>query len=275
MKIVSWNINGLNNILHKSKQGEKHATFIDDNSLMCLIRDHDPDVICLQEVRCGNAMDLIKNTSFQSNYPYVYINCAVKKGYSGTAVLSKIKPQHVYEDMHGVNEETQFNDEGRILRVVFNDVCIINVYTPNSKPTLERLKYRHEEWEPAFRDVVAWHQKQKKSVIVCGDLNVAHQEIDLHNPRVNRNSAGFTDVERLSFGLLMHNHGMVDVFRHLSPTTVKYTWWSNFHQSRDKNKGWRIDYFLVQRMMLGRVVACDILDTYRGSDHAPVILALA
>lgn len=274
MKIVSWNINGVKNILHKSKHGEKHSSITGQNSLMMMIQEHDPDVVCLQEVRCGNAVELLKE-AFQHIYPYQYVNCANKKGYSGTAVLCKTQPLEVYEDMHAVYEDPRFNDEGRLLRIVFKDLCIINVYSPNSKPNLERLPFRYTEWEPNFRDVIAWHQKQHKNVVVCGDLNVAHQEIDLHNPRANHHNAGFTDQERLSFGLLLHNLNMVDIFRALYPNAIKYSWWSNFHQSRDKNKGWRIDYFLIQRVMLNKVQQCDILDDYRGSDHAPVLLDLA
>lgn len=273
MKLVSWNINGLNNILHKSKNGEKHTSLLENNSLMKLVSDESPDMIFLQEVRCNHAVDLLRS-KLQHVYPFIYVNCAVKKGYSGTAVLSKDEPLRVYEDMQEVHEG-KFNDEGRILRVVFKDFCVINVYTPNSKPGLERLAYRYTEWEPAFRDVVSWHQKNSKCVIVCGDLNVAHQEIDLHNPRSNKTSAGFTDQERLSFGLLLHNNMMIDMFRYLRPTETKYTWWSNFHQSRDKNKGWRIDYFLINRGSVSKVVNCDILSDYRGSDHAPVVMDLA
>lgn len=272
MKIVSWNINGLNNILSKSKDGQKNPKYIQNNVLVTIAQELTPDIICLQEVRCSTSADLLAQY-FKDTYPFIYINCAKnKKGYSGTAILSKIEPEHVYYDMDKVHKDDDLNDEGRIIRAQFKTFTLINVYTPNSKTNLERLEYRYLKWEPRFRDVIQYHKN--KDVIVCGDLNVAHNEIDLHSPNNNRHHAGYTDQERLSFGLLLHNLGMIDAFRYLRPSENKYSWWSNFHNSREKNKGWRIDYFIINRASIKYLNNCDIHTDYYGSDHAPVSLEI-
>jgi exodeoxyribonuclease-3 len=216
---------------------------------------------------------LIKH--FGTEYPYIYTNNPTeKKGYSGTAILSKVKPINVFYNMDGVHKDQDLNDEGRIIRAEFKDFTLINVYTPNSKPHLERLEYRHHKWEPCFRDTISSHSKANH-IIVCGDLNVAHEPIDLHSPRTNTHNAGYTEQERLSFGLLLHNLNLVDTFRHLHPNTVKYSWWSNFHNSRSKNKGWRIDYFLIDKWSINNISSADIFTDFYGSDHAPIVLALS
>lgn len=275
IRIISWNVNGIKNIHNKTKEGEKATCKLAtcDTSIGKLIEEHNPHILCLQEVRSKDAMSILK-TSWGHMFPYIYSNEAKTAGYSGTAILSKILPEKVQYDMSDVHEEDEaFYNEGRIIRLTFKEFCLINVYTPNSKPDLSRLEFRHSKWEPAFRDVVSYHQKQTKNkVIVCGDLNVAHNEIDLHSPRTNMNHAGFTSHERLSFGLLLHNCHMIDTFRYFRPNEVKYSWWSNFHQSRAKNKGWRIDYFVISAQMANKVQNVDILTEYKGSDHAPVIL---
>lgn len=272
IRIISWNVNGIKNIHNKTKDGEKKSLAPDQTSLGSLIHHENPDIICLQEVRSKDAMKIL-TTAWASLYPYIYSNEAETAGYSGTAVLSKIKPESVQYNMTDVHPDDQFTKEGRIIRVTYKMFTVINVYTPNSKPDLSRLQQRHSQWEPCFRDVVAYHQKKSKSkVILCGDLNVAHNEIDLHSPRTNTNHAGFTNQERLSFGLLLHNCQMTDTFRYLQPTEIKYSWWSNFHQSRSKNKGWRIDYFIISNLLTGRLRASDILTEYKGSDHAPIVL---
>jgi len=277
MKIISWNINGLNNILSKSKEGMKQAAHIEANSLQTLIADKQPDIICLQEVRCSTSLDFLKS-HFEASYPYIYINCAKnKKGYSGTAILSKVEPQDVYYDMEKVKTlsgelDEGLQDEGRVIRARFKDFTVINVYSPNSKPNLERLEFRCSTWEPALRNVIASHRNTP--VILCGDLNVAHTENDIHSPSSNHNHAGFTQQERLAFGLLLHNLHMIDTFRHLHPHISKYSWWSNFHNSRAKNKGWRIDYFVVSKTLQNRIRDADIFTEYYGSDHAPVYLEI-
>lgn len=270
-KIVSWNINGLNNILSKTKHGEKKTTHIPDNSLSTLISQHHPDIICLQEVRCQTSYDLLFK-HFGDKYPHIYINNPThKKGYSGTAVLSKIQPTYVSYDMEGVSDDQDLNDEGRIICVEFPDLFLINVYTPNSKPDLSRLEYRQKRWDSTFRKLVDKHSG-RKNLVICGDLNVAHQDRDLHSPRSNHNHAGFTDQERLSFSLLLHNERLSDAFRLCHPDTTKYSWWSNMGNARTNNKGWRIDYFLVNGKVAQTLVDSDILTTYHGSDHAPTII---
>lgn len=271
LKIISWNINGLNNILSKTKDGEKKGTHIHDNSLQTLILNEDPDIICLQEVRCQTPYDLLfKN--FGEKYPYIYINNPIhKKGYSGTAVLSKIEPIDVKYNMDGVSYDEDLNDEGRIIRVEFQNMVVITVYTPNSKPDLSRLEYRQKKWDATFRKLVDKHSSSK-NLIVCGDLNVAHNDRDIHNPRSNHNHAGFTEQERLSFSLLLHNERLSDAFRLCHPTTTKYSWWSNMGNARVSNKGWRIDYFLVNGRVAQTMVDSDILTEYYGSDHAPTSL---
>lgn len=270
MKMVSWNINGLNSALCYSKDGQKAKAHIEENTIKALIDEHDPDILCLQEVRCSIGTDLLTE-HFSHMYPYIYTNCSkTKKGYSGTAILSKTKPQHVYYDMEGVHEDDDLNDEGRIIRAQYRDFTLINVYTPNSQDKGRRLEYRTARWEPCFRDLVA-HHKRNRDVIVCGDLNVAHNEIDIHSPK-NEGHAGYTPQERLSFGLLLHNMNMVDTFRFMHPHKTKYSWWSNFNKARENNKGWRIDYFVVSRNLAPRLVDADILTDYKGSDHAPVYL---
>lgn len=270
-KIVSWNINGLNNILSKSKDGIKNKTHIDDNALALLIQEFQPDIVCLQEVRCQVSQKILEN-NFGNIYPYIYTNIAIsKKGYSGTAILSKVKPNKVLYNMDGVHNDEDLNDEGRIIRAEYPGFALINVYTPNSKPNLERLDFRYHKWESSFRDVVESHSNSKYT-IVCGDLNVAHTENDIHNAKANHYHAGFTQQERMSFSLLLHNLAMRDAFRVFQPTAVKYSWWSNFHNSRANNKGWRIDYFVVSKHMTPKLTASDILTEYYGSDHAPVTL---
>lgn len=273
MKLISWNINGLNSALCYSKDGHKGKAHIEENTIRSLIDEHNPDILCLQEVRCSVGPDLLER-HFGGTFPYIYTNCSkTKKGYSGTAILSKTKPQHVYYDMEGVHPDDDLNDEGRIIRAQYKDFALINVYTPNSQDKGRRLEYRAGRWEPCFRDVVAHHRKNR-DVIVCGDLNVAHNEIDIHSPKNNEGHAGFTQQERLAFGLLLHNLHMIDTFRTLHPTAVKYSWWSNFNKARENNKGWRIDYFVVSRTLAPRLLDADILTDFKGSDHAPVSLTL-
>lgn len=273
MKIVSWNVNGLNNILSKTKQGAKQHGHVPDNTLYTLVTSEDPDIICLQEVRCQVSQKLLESV-FGTLYPYIYTNVAIsKKGYSGTAVLSKISPVSVKYNMEGVHKDEDLNDEGRIIRVDYPEFALINVYTPHSKPNLERLGFRYLKWEAAFRNVVESHSS-KQFTVVCGDLNVAHTEIDLHSPQSNHHHAGFTQEERTSFSLLLHNLGMIDAFRVMHPRTIKYSWWSNFHNSRANNKGWRIDYFVVSKHIVHSIKSSDILTEYHGSDHAPITLVL-
>jgi exodeoxyribonuclease-3 len=273
LKIVSWNINGLNNILSKTKDGEKKSSHINNNSLATLIIQENPDIVCLQEVRCQTPKDLLFK-HFGELYPYIYTNNPThKKGYSGTAVLSKVEPCNVIYNMEGVVDDKDVNDEGRIIRVEYPDMVIINVYTPNSKPDLSRLEYRQKKWDSSFRMVVD-HHSHVNNLIICGDLNVAHTNNDIHNPRHNANCSGFTEQEKLSFSLILHNFRLSDAFRVCHPNTTRYSWWSNMGNARIANNGWRIDYFLINGRVAQRLVDSDILINYHGSDHAPTFLQL-
>jgi len=198
-----------------------------------------------------------------------YWNCAVKKGYSGTAVFTRIKPLKVEK---GIGQEVH-DQEGRVLTLEFDRFFLVNVYTPNSQDKLARLGYRME-WEDAFRDYLKGLD-ENKPVIVCGDLNVAHREIDLKNPSSNRKNAGFTDEERAKLTELL-DQGFIDTFRHFYPDkTGAYTWWSYFRNARERNSGWRIDYFLTSERLKDSLICAEILSDILGSDHCPVALELS
>lgn len=263
MKVISWNINGLKNILSKNREGDKKSAD-DVDVLTSLISQEDPDILCLQEVRHQNPLELL-TSKFGNIYNYIYVSIAAKKGYSGTAILSKKQPISV--------SYPEINDEGRIIIAKYNNLVVITVYTPNSKPKLERLDYRCQQWEPEFRKLVADNNKSRH-IIVCGDFNVAHTEKDIYSPNTNKKHAGFTDNERISFGLLLHNLNLIDTFRLMNPLEFKYSWWSNFHNSRENNKGWRIDYVLTHKSSINKITNADILTDFYGSDHAPVKLTM-
>ena len=211
-------------------------------------------------------MQIESNFQEFSQYPYQYYSNAIKKGYSGTLVLSKIKPINV---IYGIDGE--YNDEGRAITLEFNDFYLINVYSPNSKEELLRLSYRME-YEDKLRKYLLC-LSLKKPVILCGDLNVAHEEIDIKNPKNNLRSAGFTIEERTKFTELLNN-GFIDTFRFLHPSDVKYSWWSYRFKAREKNAGWRIDYFVVSKDLLKKVKNSLIFNDVFGSDHCPICLDL-
>lgn len=197
----------------------------------------------------------------------VFLNSAEKKGYSGTAIWTKTKPLSVF---YGIGKEN-FDNEGRVITLEFEKFFLINCYTPNSKRELERLEYR-VEWEKEFRDYLN-KLKEKKEIILCGDLNVAHNEIDLKNPSQNRKSAGFTDEEREEFTKLL-NDGYIDTFRYLYPDVEKYTWWSYITRARSRNAGWRIDYFVLSEGLKENLKDSVIRNDILGSDHCPVEIYL-
>jgi len=261
MKIISFNVNGIRAINRKQ-------------ALTTLVKGTDPDIICLQEVRADQKTTLKEfNVATNGLYPYQFCNSSLlKKGYAGTAIMSKTKP---LADISAefVDIETA-KDEGRITALEFNTFILVCVYTPNSGQQLERLGFRLNTWEPNFcHSIQRVQEKYKhKCIVIAGDLNVAHEAIDIHSPVTNQRSAGFTIQERDKFSNLLVNTHLLDIFRYLHPNTIKYTYWSNFHQARAKNKGWRIDYFLVPSKMLKQIEQCEILDSYVGSDHAPVLL---
>lgn len=247
MRLVSWNVNGLRAALKKG--------FIES------MRELDPDIIGIQETKMQPGQAEVDLPEYEE-----YFNSAIRKGYSGTAVFSKHKPINV---THNFGE---YDDEGRTLVCEFEDFYFVTVYTPNSKRELERLDYRMD-WEDAFKEYMLELDK-KKPVIVCGDLNVAHEEIDLKNPKTNRRNAGFTDEERDKFGKLL-DAGFTDTFRHLYPEQEGiYSWWSYRFNARKNNAGWRIDYFLVSDRIADRIKEAKIHTDIMGSDHCPVSLEI-
>lgn len=245
MKLISWNVNGIRACLQKD--------------FMTFFNEADADIFCLQETK-------IQEGQVQLDLPgyYQYFNYAVKKGYSGTAIFTKKEPVSVSYGI-GIEEHDQ---EGRVITLEFDNFYMVTVYTPNSKQQLERLEYRMV-WEDDFR-VYLHKLEEKKPVVVCGDLNVAHKEIDLKNPKTNHHSAGFTDEERAKMTQLLES-GFVDTYRHFYPDTEGvYSWWSYRFQARAKNAGWRIDYFLVSEELKEKLASANIHTQVLGSDHCPV-----
>ncbi|TGE36920.1 exodeoxyribonuclease III [Desulfosporosinus fructosivorans] len=248
-KFISWNVNGIRACITKG--------FLDYFS------EVDADIFCLQEIKLSPDQLELNLAGYQQ-----YFNYAEKKGYSGTAVFTKIPPLSCTYGL-GISEH---DHEGRVITLEFDDFYLVNVYTPNSKPELARLDYRMV-WENDFREYLQALDEQKP-VILCGDLNVAHQEIDLKNPKTNKRNAGFTDEERGKFSLLL-NAGFIDSYRYLYPDKVGYSWWSYRFNARPKNAGWRIDYFCTSERLKARVLKAEIHDTVMGSDHCPVELVIS
>lgn len=249
MKLISWNVNGLRACVQKN--------FMEDFEKL------DADIFCLQETK-------LQEGQIQLDLPgyFQYWNYAEKKGYSGTAVFTKKEPLSVKNGI-GIEEH---DHEGRVITLEFENFFIVTVYTPNSQNELKRLDYRMK-WEDAFREYLL-SLKEKKGVIVCGDMNVAHNEIDLKNPKTNHNNAGFTDEEREKMTKLLES-GFVDSFRYFYPDAEGiYSWWSYRFQARAKNAGWRIDYFLVSDNMKEQMEDAKIHTEIMGSDHCPVELQL-
>jgi len=251
MKLVSWNVNGVRAVLKKG--------FLDYMAKV------DADVICLQETKAhpGDVAHVAWVTGYT---PHWY--SAVKKGYSGTVIFTRIKPLSV---ANGIGLPGH-DDEGRVITAEFADYYLVNVYQPNSQRGLTRLKYRTAEWDPAFLKYLKKLEK-KKPVVFCGDLNVAHTEIDLTNPRTNRRNAGFTDEERANFTTLL-GKGFVDTFREFEKGPGHYTWWSQMMNCRARNIGWRVDYFVVSAALTPRLKRAWISPGVLGSDHCPVGLEL-
>jgi len=249
MKLISWNVNGIRACVGKG--------FLD------YFKEADADVFCIQETKMQAGQLELDLEGYEQ-----YWNYAQRKGYSGTAIFTKKKPLSV---SYGIGIE-EHDTEGRVITLEFEDFYMITVYTPNSQNELARLDYRME-WEDAFLSYLK-KLEENKPVIVCGDLNVAHQEIDLKNPKTNRKNAGFTDEERGKFQTLLDN-GFIDTFRYFYPDqTGIYSWWSYRFQARAKNAGWRIDYFLVSDSLKDRLADAKIHTDVMGSDHCPVELVL-
>ena len=248
IKLISWNVNGIRSVLQKG--------------FLKFVAEEDPDVLCLQETRADP-------TDLDLNLPsyHAYWNSPARKGYSGTAVFTKIKPLKV---RHGMGL-ARHDEEGRLMTVEYADFFLVNVYTPNSKRDLSRLAYR-EEWDRDFLTHLKKLEKEKP-VTFCGDLNVAHHEIDLANPKANEHNHGFTPEERAGFDRIV-KAGFVDTFRELYAEGGHYTWWSQINHCRQRNIGWRIDYFCISRALRARLEDALILERVRGSDHCPVALLL-
>ena len=249
MRFISWNVNGL-----RACMGKGFQDFFDRM---------DADFFCLQETKLQEGQIDMKLPDRQQ-----YWNYAEKKGYSGTAIFAKQEPLSV---RYGVGVE-QLDNEGRMVTLEYPEFFLVTCYTPNAQRELARLDHRLV-WDEAFRNYLV-ALDQEKPVIICGDLNVAHQEIDLKNPKSNRGSAGFSDEERESFTKLLEA-GFTDTFRYLNPDAIgAYTWWSYMFKAREKNAGWRIDYFLVSNRLADKIKAAPIYSEILGSDHCPVGLEL-
>ncbi|RDU65872.1 exodeoxyribonuclease III [Helicobacter didelphidarum] len=249
MKLISWNVNGLRACMEKG-----FMEFFDSINA---------DVFCIQETKMQK-----EQATFEFQGYHNFWNSAEKKGYSGTLILTKEQPINVVNDM-GISHHDK---EGRIITAEYKDFYLVNVYTPNSKRELERLSYR-QEWEDDFRAFLK-QLEYKKGVVVCGDLNVAHKEIDLKNPKTNRRNAGFTDEEREKMSQLLES-GFIDSYRYFYPDKESaYTWWSYMGKARANNTGWRIDYFLLSKCLESRLQEAMIYPDIFGSDHCPVGIIL-
>jgi exodeoxyribonuclease-3 len=248
-KLISWNVNGIRACMEKG--------------FMDFFNKVDADIFCLQETK-------IQPGQIDLDLPgyYSYFNYAEKKGYSGTAIFTKEEPKNVSYGI-GISEH---DNEGRVITAEFEDYYLVTVYTPNSKRELLRLDYRME-WEDAFKAYIDG-LKEKKPVIFCGDLNVAHKEIDLKNPKTNRKNAGFTDEEREKMSILLDD-GYIDTFRYFYPDKEEiYSWWSYMFKAREKNAGWRIDYFITSKDLEDKLIDASIHTEILGSDHCPVELKI-
>jgi len=247
LKFISWNVNGIRAVIKKG--------FYD------FMNEYKPDIICIQETKAHKEQVELS----LPNYPYQFWNSAVKKGYSSTAIFSKIEPLNVKYDI-GIEEHDQ---EGRVITLEFDNYYLVTVYTPNSKRELLRLEYR-QVWDKEFLKFIK-NLEQHKPVIFCGDLNVAHKEIDLKNPKTNRFNPGFTDEERSGFSSIV-NSDFIDTFREFNKDGGHYTWWSYMFQARAKDIGWRIDYFCISKVLKENLKDSYILKDVLGSDHAPIVM---
>ena len=260
-------------MIGKIKNGEKKGGMA-DNVIKSLIEEKQPDILCFQEVKTQNQADIAVCKQY---FPYIYTNFSkVKKGYAGVALVTKQEPEWVMDGFHRYSEEEigvykhyDFMQEGRILVAKFPAYLVITVYTPNAQPELARLKDRLV-WEDRLREYTKrLEQEFHLPIILCGDLNVAHREIDIHNPKGKSKTPGFSKEEREEMEKTIIS-GWTDSFRHCYPDRVKYTYWSNYANSRQRNVGWRIDYCLVTNSAREKILDADCLNEYMGSDHCPV-----
>ena len=257
MKLYSWNINGLRAVIKKG-------------AMKAFLEQENPDVVCFQEIKSKKdqvEIDL-------ENYEEVW-NSAERAGYAGTAIFVKTGLKFTRLDLDLFDCEDKYGDlktEGRVLALEFENFILVNVYTPNSKPDLSRLKLREENWDKNFLNLLKELEK-KKPVITCGDFNAAHKEIDIARPETNHHSAGFTDEERQGITNLLAA-GFVDTFRKKHPDSVRYTWWSHWGHARENNVGWRIDYFFISSELTSALKTAEIHENILGSDHCPVSIEM-
>ncbi|AVB77212.1 exodeoxyribonuclease III [Methanococcus maripaludis] len=244
MKMLSWNVNGIRACLK--------------NGFMDFLERESPDIMCIQETKVQSGQVQLGLDGY-----FQYWNYAERKGYSGTAIFTKIKPNNVILGM----ENSEHNNEGRVITLEFDEYYLVNVYTPNSQRGLTRLEYR-QKWDEDFLNYIKTLET-KKPVVFCGDLNVAHKEIDLKNPKTNVKNAGFTPEERSGFDNIV-NSGFLDTFREFNKETDNYSWWSYRFNARAKNIGWRIDYFCISKSLRDNLKNAFIMPEIMGSDHCPV-----
>jgi exodeoxyribonuclease-3 len=263
MKLYSWNVNGIRAVWNKGKLQE-------------FVAEHQPDILCLQETKANQDQSEFDLEEYEE-----YWHDGERKGYSGTAIFTKIKPVSVQQNfspeiLNSYDFSDDFGDtskEGRVMTLEFEDFYVTTVYTPNSKGDLGRLKMRENVWGPAYQDHLS-ELAAKKPVLACGDFNVAHQEIDLARPKENVGKHGFTDEERKDFTELL-SKGFIDTFRHLHPIESEaYSWWTHWGKARERNVGWRIDYWLVSNSLAEKVIKAQIHPEVMGSDHCPVSVYL-
>lgn len=258
MKIFSWNVNGLRAVINKG-------------ALQEFIKECQPDILCLQETKAKQGQAEIDLPEYEELW-----NSAERPGYSGTAIFTKVKP---LSTRNGFPTDVIFRDEfgdplteGRVLTAEFEYFYLVDVYTPNSKNALERLPLREKKWDPEFLKYLKSLEKTKP-VVICGDFNAAHEEIDIARPKTNHHSAGFTDEERQGITNLI-NAGFVDTFRSLHPSDIRYTWWSHWGHARENNVGWRIDYFFISKALKQNLKSAEIYESVMGSDHCPISIDL-
>ena len=250
IRLSSWNVNGIRAIL---KKGDFHK----------YLEEYKPDILCIQETKAHPEQVELELPGYQQ-----FWNAAEKKGYSGTAIFTKFEPLHCSYDI-GISEHDQ---EGRVITLEYSSFYLVTVYTPNSGDGLKRLEYRSSSWDIEFFNYLKKLEKNKP-VVFCGDLNVAHREIDLANPKTNTKNAGFTPEERAGFDRYVE-HGFIDTFRHFVKDQGHYTWWSYRTRARERNIGWRIDYFCVSKILQDQMESAHIHAHVMGSDHCPVALEL-
>lgn len=275
-RIITFNVNGIRSIRQKSKDGKKNTEQL-HSTLVELLETEKPDVLCLQEVRSDNEKDL----EWLGEYlPYQALNYSeIKKGYSGTAILSKTEPVKIHFDFTAIDPaligdwtERPTAREGRMITCIWPEYVIVCVYTPNSGENLARLEER-QVWDILFRNYIRQLQIRLmgRHVIICGDLNVAHTELDIHKAKGNELSAGFTIQERAGFDKLLKECKLFDSWRIRNPGLKSWSWWSNFHKCRERDVGWRIDYILLPEDLIVKLIRAEILKEYWGSDHAPCL----